>query len=137
MTDIMKKNTGTNVYWYIFGRHNYTNESYIKAVRLYNKAMGKQKQQARKLIILNRILQNTCLNSDIASLVCSFLTGVKGSVAHQLKTMKTVFEIGNIPSTLKPDADVNDVPEETYRHVVIGRRDVVQHIGQYMNFIEL
>jgi hypothetical protein len=67
---------------------------HVEASHKYDLAMTKIKKQARKLIVVNRILHNSSLNGDVASLICSFLSGAKGSLRGQVAAMRRTYLTG-------------------------------------------
>ena len=67
---------------------------YVTASHKYDHAMTKIKKQARKLIVVNRILYNSPLNSDVGSLICSFLSGEEGSLRGQVAALGRTYKAG-------------------------------------------
>jgi hypothetical protein len=71
----------------------FTLEEYFRLVKHYKYEQKKIQKQARKIIQISHILNtHEHLNSDIVSVVCSFLTGVKGSLSSQLYALKDNYD---------------------------------------------
>jgi hypothetical protein len=64
-------------------------ELYRNAIKDYYKERSKIKKSAKKLLWIEKTLsKNTCLNNDVISNICSFISGTDGAVTTQLEAIR-------------------------------------------------
>ena len=70
-------------------KHKTITECYKSAIKDYYKERSKIKKSAKKLLWIEKTLsKNTCLNSDVISIICSFISGTDGAVTTQLEAIR-------------------------------------------------